>query len=157
MTTGKRRARLYRFNLEVLLNHQRFIEDEHQKALAEIRLQLDAQTDVLERLLQKEADMTAQFKKKQNGALSSDDLILYRHYFDRLREDVASQRELTRETERCFRVKQKELLEAVKKREMLEQLRKKGLSAYHEKLLRKEQADLNEIALGAYNRNRMPS
>jgi flagellar FliJ protein len=141
--------------LEPLLNHQRFLEDQHQKALAEIRLKLDEENTLLEQLLRKEANMTARLKKKQNKPLSSDDLILYRHYFDRLREDVARQRERIRETERCFRVKQEELLEAVKKREMLEKLKEKGLSAYQEKLLRKEQADLNEVALNAYNRNQM--
>jgi flagellar FliJ protein len=141
--------------LEPLLNHQRFLEDQHQKALAEIRLKLDEENALLEQLLRKEATMTASLKKKQNKPLSSDDLILYRHYFDRLREDVARQGERIRETERCFRVKQEELLEAVKKREMLEKLKEKGLSAYQEKLLRKEQADLNEVALNAYNRNQM--
>lgn len=100
--------------------------------------------------------MTAKLKEKQSHSLSSDDLILYRHYFDRLREDVARQREITRKTERCFRIKQEELIEAVKKREMLEQLKDKGLSAYQEKLLHKEQADLNEAALSVYKRNHMP-
>lgn len=131
------------------------MEDQLQKALAEIRLKLDEENALLEQLLRKEATMTARLKKKQNKPLSSDDLILYRHYFDRLREDVARQRERIRETERCFQVKQEELLEAVKKREMLEKLKEKGLSAYQEKLLRKEQADLNEVALNAYNRNQM--
>jgi flagellar export protein FliJ len=142
--------------LEPLLNHQRFIEDQHQKALAEIRLKLKAENALLERLLRKEATMTAHLKEKHNGPLSSDDLILYRHFFDRLREEVARQRERTRETERCFRVKQEELLEAVKKRQTLEQLKEKGLSAYQEKLLRKEQGELNEAALNTYNRNQMP-
>jgi len=146
---------MYHFNLEPLLKHQRFLEEQHQKELAEIRLQLDEQNAKLEQMIQKEAKMTAQLKEKQGAPLSSDDLILYRHYFDRLREDIAHQREITRETERCFRVKQEELIEAVKKREMLEQLKEKGLSAYQEKLLRKEQADINEAALSAYNRNHM--
>jgi flagellar export protein FliJ len=108
-------------------------------------------------MIRKEAKMAAHLKEKQSETLSSDDLILYRHYFDRLRKDVAKQREITRKTERCFRVKQEELIEVVKKREMLEQLKEKGLSAYQEKLLRKEQADLNEAALSAYNRNHMSS
>jgi flagellar export protein FliJ len=146
---------MYRFNLQPLLNHQRFIEEQHQKELAEIRLRLDTQTELLEQLLRKEATMTAQLKEKHNGTLSSDDLILYRHYFDRLRKEADRQRKRIRETERCFRVKQEELLEAVKKRETLEQLKEKGLSAYQEKLMRKEQADLNEAALSVYNRNRL--
>lgn len=146
---------MYQFNLQPLLNHQRFLEDQHQKALAEIRLKLEEQTVQLERLLQKEDQMRSQLKEKHNDILSSDDLILYRHYFDRLREDVVKQREMTLETERCFRVQQKKLIEVVKKREMLEQLRQKGLSAYQEKLLRKEQAELNEAALNAFNRNRL--
>lgn len=148
---------MYQFNLEPLLKHQRFLEDQLQKELAEIRLQLDKENTKLEQMIQKEAKMTAQLKEKQSQPLSSDDLILYRHYFDRLREDVARQREITSETERCYRVKQEELIESVKKREMLEQLKEKGLSAYQEKLVRKEQADLNEAALSAYNRNHMPS
>jgi flagellar FliJ protein len=60
------------------------------------------------------------------------------------------------ETERCFRVKKEELIEAVKKRKMLEKLKEKGLSAYQEKLLRKEQAELNEAALNVYNRSQLP-
>lgn len=148
---------MYQFNLEPLLKHQRFLEDQLQKELAEIRLQLDEENSKLEQMIQKEAKMTTQLKEKQSQPLSSDDLILYRHYFDRLREDVARQREITSETERCYRVKQEELIESVKKREMLEQLKEKGLSAYQEKLVRKEQADLNEAALSAYNRNHMPS
>lgn len=147
---------MYQFNLEPLLNHQRFIEEQHQKALAEIRMKLEEQNALLEKLLWKEATMTAQLKEKQSESLSSDDLILYRHYFDRLRKDVARQRKRIRETERCFRVKQEELIEAVKKREMLEKLKAKGLSAYQEKIMRKEQADLNEAGLNVYNRNRMP-
>lgn len=146
---------MYQFNLQPLLNHQRFLEEQHQKQLAEIRLQLDEQNAILEQMIQKEAKMTAHLKEKQSETLSSDDLIIYRHYFDRLREEVARQRDITRKTERCFRVKQEELMEAVKKREMLEKLKEKGLSAYQEKLLRKEQADLNEAALSAYNRNHM--
>jgi flagellar FliJ protein len=147
---------MYQFNLEPLLNHQRFIEEQHQKALAKIRLKLEEQNTLLEQLLRKEATMTARLKEKQREPISSDDLILYRHYFDRLRKDVIRQRKRTLETERCFRVKKEELIEAVKKREMLEKLKAKGLSAYQEKILRKEQADLNEAGLNAYNRNRMP-
>lgn len=146
---------MYQFNLQPLLNHQRFIEEQHQKELAEIRLQLEEQNTKLEQMIQKEAKMTAHLKEKQSETLNSDELILYRHYFDRLREEVARQRDITRKTERCFRIKQEELMEAVKKREMLEQLKEKGLSAYQEKLLRKEQADLNEAAQSAYNRKRM--
>jgi flagellar protein FliJ len=148
---------MYQFKLEPLLNHQRFIEDQLQKALAQIREKLDEENALLEQLLRKERKMTAQLKEKQRETLSSDDLILYRHYFDRLRQDVARQRKRTRETERCFRVKQEELLEVVKKREILERLKEKGLTAYQEKLLRKEQADLNEAALRIYNRKRMPT
>jgi flagellar protein FliJ len=147
---------MYQFNLEPLLNHQRFIEDQLQKALAEIRRKLEEQKALLEQLLRKEKTMTAHLKDRQHGPLSSDDLILYRHFFDRLREDVVRQRKRTRETERCFRVKQEELIEAVKKREILEKLKEKGLSAYQKKIMRKEQADLNEAALNTFNRNRMP-
>ncbi|MEJ2641014.1 MAG: flagellar export protein FliJ [Desulfosarcinaceae bacterium] len=147
---------MYKFNLEPLLNHQRFIEEQHQKALAKIRRKLEEQNALLEQLLRKEATMTAHLKEKQSESLSSDDLILYRHYFDRLRKDVARQRERVQETERCFRVKKEELIEAVKKRKMLEKLKEKGLSAYQEKLLRKEQAELNEAALNVYNRSQLP-
>ena len=148
---------MYTFNLQTVLDHRQFIEDNLKKELAECKQQVIAARQQLEALRRKEMDTAAALKLEQEKGLSSDQVIAYHNYLRRLAGHIVRQKEIVDETMALKTAKQNELVEAVKKRQILEKLKDRGLERYNRAMLKREMAFIDEIAVNRFVRKTLNS
>ncbi len=143
---------MYTFKLQAVLDHRQHSEDNLKKEFAEIRQQLMAAQQKLESLKTKEMDTAAALKQEQARGLSSEQVVAYHAYFQRLSDRIADQKTLIIKTMEQETEKQGELLEAVKKRQILEKLKDQDLERYNQVTLKKEMKFIDEIAVNQFVR-----
>jgi flagellar FliJ protein len=142
---------MYRFNLEPLLNHRRYLEEVLQKELADLKIRLEAEKDKLWALRQKKRKTVLQLEEKQTDGRSASEIKLYVDFLEQLLKKVEAQRKKVLEAERLFSLKRQDLVTAMKKRKILERLKEKGLQAYEQEQLKKERNFMDEVAGRQFN------
>ncbi|GAB6908855.1 hypothetical protein DESC_300068 [Desulfosarcina cetonica] len=146
---------MYTFKLQVVLDHRQFLEDNLKKELAEIRQQAQAAKKVLEQMRNKEMQTIAELKDEQTKGLSSDFVVAYHTYLERLSERMINQQATIKKIEALIAKKQDGVLEAMKKRQILEKLKERGLERYNQTVSRSETNFINEIAINQYARKNL--
>jgi flagellar protein FliJ len=146
---------MYTFKMQVVLDHRQFIEDSLQKELADIRQQVNDARAHLKALQEKAMDTAETLKQQQTDGLSSDRVVAYHAYLERLYGDIDRQERLIDEINLQERRKQAELLEAVKKRQILETLKEQEFQRYTQAMLKKDMNFIDEIAVNQFARKAM--
>jgi flagellar FliJ protein len=142
---------MYRFNLEPLLNHRRYLEDLLQKELADLKIRLDTEKDKLWALRQKKRKTVLQLQEKQTDGRPASEIKLYVDFVEQLLKEMEAQRQKILEAERFFNLKRQDLVAAMKKRKILDRLKEKGLQAYEQEQLKKERNLMDEVAGRQFN------
>ena len=142
---------MYRFNLEPLLNHRRYLEEVLQKELANLKIRLVAETDKLWVLREKKRKTALQLQEKQTDGRPASEIKLYVDYLEQLLKEMEAQRKKALEAERLFSLKRQDLVAAMKKRKILDRLKAKGLQAYEQEQLKKERNFMDEVAGHQFN------
>jgi flagellar FliJ protein len=142
---------MYRFNLEPLLNHRRYLEEVLQKELADLKIRLDAETGKLWALREKKRKTVLQLQEKQIDGRPASEIKLYVDYLEQLLKEMEAQRKKALEAERLFSLKRQDLVAAMKKRKILDRLKAKGLQAYEQEQLKKERNFMDEVAGHQFN------
>ena len=142
---------MYRFNLESLLNHRRYLEEVLQKELADLKIRLDAETGKLWALREKKRKTVLQLQEKQIDGRPASEIKLYVDYLEQLLKEMEAQRKKALEAERLFSLKRQDLVAAMKKRKILDRLKAKGLQAYEQEQLKKERNFMDEVAGHQFN------
>jgi flagellar FliJ protein len=143
---------MYTFNMQPVLDHRQFIEDNLKKELAEIRQQAIANQQQIKSLEGKEMDTVAALKREQAGGVSSDQMVAYHAYLKQLSDRIARQITVACEIKDRESKKQDELREAMKKRQILEKLKEQGLDRYNQMMLKKEISFIDEMAVNQFAR-----
>ena len=143
---------MYTFNMQTVLDHRQFIEDQLKKDLAEIRQLAMAAHQQMTLLKSKEIDTRAALKREQAKGVSSDQVVAYHAYLQRLSAGIAKQLAIISEIKDRETKKQDELLAAMKKRQILEKLKDQGLDRYNQMMLKKEMNFIDEIAVNRFVR-----
>lgn len=143
---------MYTFNLQIVLDHRQFIEDNLKKELAEIKQQVTRVRQQLETMKRKEMDTATVLKKEQTKGLSSDGVIAYHAYLKRLADRIERQTSTLGKLVEVESEKQNELLEAMKRRQILEKLKEQGLDRYNRSILKKEMERIDELAVNRFAR-----
>jgi len=143
---------MYTFNMQTVLDHRQFIEDQLKKDLAEIRQQVMAAHQQLKLLKRKEMDTRTALKQEQAEGVSSDQVVAYHAYFKRLSDRIARQVTVISEIRDRESKKQDALLESMKKRQILEKLKDQSLDRYNQMMLKKEMNFIDEVAINRYVR-----
>ena len=143
---------MFTFKLQTVLDHRQFVEDNLKKEHAEIRQQAMAEQQKLESLERKEMETRAALKLEQVQGLSSDRVVAYHAYLNRLTDLSRSQKTVIREIKKQESKKQDELLEAMKKRQILEKLKDQEHERFNQALLKKEMTFIDEIAVNQFAR-----
>ena len=143
---------MYTFNLQAVLDHRKYVEDNLNKELALIKQQILAARQQLDAMQRKEMDTAAILKLEQKEGLSSDQVVAYHHYLKRLAGHIVNQKEVVSKIKAQEAAKQNELIEAVKKRQILEKLKEQGLARYNQAMLNKEMQFIDEIAVNRFVR-----
>ena len=84
--------------------------------------------------------------ERQRAFISSDDMTLYFRFIGNLREAIAYQKKIVAHQEAVCEEKRGLLEIAVKERKIVERIEEKRRSSYFTALLKKEQAQLDEIS-----------
>jgi len=143
---------MYTFNLQIVLDHRQFIEDNLKKELAEIKQQVAKNRQQLNMMQRKEMDTAAVLKDEQTKGLSSDGVIAYHAYLNNLADRIENQKTTLGKLVKIESEKQSELLEAVKRRQILEKLKEQGLDRYNRAILKKEMELIDELAVNRFAR-----
>ena len=143
---------MYTFNLQAVLDHRQYVEDNLKKELAEIKQQILAARQQLGALQRKEMDTAAILKLEQKQGLSSDQVIAYHHYLKRLAGHIVNQKDVVSKIKAQAAAKQNELVEAVKQRQILEKLKEQGQVRFNQAMLSKEMQFIDEIAVNRFVR-----
>ena len=143
---------MYTFNMQTVLDHRQFIEDNLKKELAEIRQQAMAAQGQKELLKRKALDTAAALKREQAAGASSDQVVAYHAYLNRLSGRIAMQTNVVNAIKERESKKQEALLEAMKKRQILDKLKDQGLDRYNQIMLKKEMNFIDEIAVNRFVR-----
>ncbi|BBO73718.1 flagellar export protein FliJ [Desulfosarcina widdelii] len=143
---------MYTFNLQIVLDHRQFIEDNLKKELAEIKQQVTRARQQLDTMKRKEMDTATVLKEEQSKGLSSDGVIAYHAYLKRLAEQIDRQTSTLGKLVEVESKKQNELLEAMKRRQILEKLKEQGLDRYNRAILKKEMELIDEVAVNRFAR-----
>lgn len=143
---------MYKFQLNSLLNHRKFIEDALQKDLAVLKKILAKERKKLLDYKETENRLKVELQHKRKVSITSSENLLYINYFYRLSKDLNIQKEKVLKAERAFGQKRNELIEAMKNRKMLDKLKEKRLKSYIRELEKTELDFLNEVAINRFNR-----
>jgi flagellar FliJ protein len=137
---------MYRFNLEPLLNHRRYLEEVLQKELADLKIRLETEKNKLWALRQKRRKTVLQLQENQTDGRPASEIKLYIDFVEQLLKEMKAQRQKILEAERLFNLKRQELVAAMKDRKILDRLKEKGLQAYEQEQLKKERNLMDEVA-----------
>ncbi len=137
---------MYTFNLEPLLNHRRYQEEILQKELAESQKHLVEHEHLLRTIKSRRRKYSQELHQRQKKDGTVSELIMYFSYLERLSKEFDDQKRRVTLAKKQFDQKRMELIEAVKKRKTLEKLKEKGFHSYQQKLLKKEQVLMDEVA-----------
>ena len=148
---------MYKFNLQSVLDHRQLIEDNLKKEFSEIKVKVIVEEQLLEVLKRKEMKTIHALKLEQNSGISSQQVVTYHTYINRLFERMTEQ-EAAIDGIRAEEVKKHgEVLEAVKKRKILEKLKVKGIDRYRQMILDQETKFIDEIAVNQFVRKSIHS
>lgn len=143
---------MYTFNMQTVLDHRQYIEDNLKKELAEIRQEAMATQQQLTSLKRKEMDTTETLKREQAACISSDQVVAYHTYLKQLSERITRHIDVMGKIKRRESEKKDALLEAMKKRQMLEKLKEQGIDRYNRMMSKKERNFIDEVAVNQYVR-----
>ena len=143
---------MYTFNLQTVLDHRQFVEDTLKKELADVRRQASAEKRQLEALKRKEMNTAATLKNEQAEGLSSDRVVAFHAYLQRLSARITDQQRIVAEIKVQETEKQDELIAAMKKRQILEKLKEQGLEKYNQRMQKKEMHFIDEVAVNQFVR-----
>jgi flagellar FliJ protein len=146
---------MYKFHLESLLNHRKFLEESIQRDLALAKRQLGLEEGEMERLVRMEHQVAFDLKQKQQAMMNAHEFLLCQTFLERLSKEINQQHQKVCEAQFKVDATRNDLIEAVKKRETLEKLKESGLEAYTRKLLKNEQDCLNETAVIRFYHNQL--
>ena len=143
---------MYKFTLESLLNHRKYIEDILQKDFAESKRILSDEKKQLRKFEIEKQECWTQLQQKQREGQPAAEIVVYMNYIEKLSKNIGDQRQRVLAAQKTFGQKRLALIEAMKKRKILEKLKAKGLKEYQQVMKKKELDHMNEIAVNQHNR-----
>jgi flagellar FliJ protein len=143
---------MYRFRLEPVRTHRKYVEEGLQKRLGDCERLLTDERRKLFAFEQAIDRIAEELDKKQSRGISVSESLLYQRFFNRLVKDIDKQKKKVQAVEAEFVRKREDLLHAVKKRKTLDKLREKELSVYNDAVRKSELEFINEMAIGRFSR-----
>ncbi len=144
----------FRFRLETLLEFRKTQKEQMQVAFLQSMNQLRVEKELLVQVESKLVDQVALFHSRQQQVLSIEIFKSFRYYFDKISEDVISQKQRVikadEQRQECLR----NLAEAEKNYKIVEKFREKKFQHYQVEAMNEEQKLLDEIGLQIYTKDK---
>ena len=147
--------RRYRFNLEALLRHRRFVEEVRQKELAQAEQQLALEKEHLEILHQRREGLQSEMAHKLRRGVAAGETALYHRFQVRLDRQIEHQQQRVA-TAIAERDRQRAALtEAMQQKKKMEKLKAKGLQQFRRKLTQAELKAMDEASVLRFARQKL--
>ena len=144
---------MYRFNLQVVLNYRKRIEEGLQMELSGAQRELESAKQVFFAYQREKGYYEEELAKREAREVNIDESILYRDYLKGMNRKIKAQREIVAKAKIGVDKKQEELLIATKKRKVLEKVREKHMKEFMDDLERKERIFTDEMGIRRYQRS----
>ena len=143
---------MYRFNLQVLLDYRKRIEEGFQIELSLIQRELENARQALLSSQQEKTHYEEELAEREAREVNLQESILYRDYLRGIRKKIQEQRDRVASIKIEFDKKQEELLAAMKNRKVLEKVKEKHAKEFREELQKQERAFVDEVGIRRYQR-----
>ena len=143
---------MYRFNLQVLLDYRKRIEEGFQIELSLIQRELENARQALLSSQQEKTHYEEELAEREAREVNLQESILYRDYLRGIRKKIQEQRDRVASIKIEFDKKQEELLAATKNRKVLEKVKEKHAKEFMEELQKQERAFVDEVGIRRYQR-----
>ena len=143
---------MYRFNLQVLLDYRKRIEEGFQIELSLIQRELENARQELLSSQQEKTHYEEELAERESREVNLHESILYRDYLRGIRKKIEEQRDRVATIKIKFDKKQEELLAATKNRKVLEKVKEKHAKEFIQELEKKERAFVDEVGIRRYQR-----
>ena len=144
---------MYRFNLEVVLNYRKRIEEGLQMELSSTQRELESAKQMFFAYQREKSFYEEELVKREAREINIQESILYRDYLKGMNNKIKVQKEIVAKAKMAVDKKQEELLTATKKRKVLEKVREKDLREFMDGLERKERIFTDEMGIRRYRRS----
>lgn len=145
---------MFRFKLESLLNHRKYLEDARQKELASVNRLLQKEKNRLLEFQRKEKVCRERLVNKQKEPHSPSEILICRNYLVKISTEIENQKQVILKVQEEQDLKRQGLVAAMKKRKTLDKLKDKAFRQYMKKELKKEQDFMNEVAGNRFHRKK---
>ena len=144
---------MYRFNLQVLLDYRKRIEEGLQIELSQVQRELEKEKQLLTAYQREKHYYEEELVRREEKEIDVSEALLYRDYLRGMRIRIKEQRDVVAKAKGDLDIKQNELLDATKKRKVLEKVKEKEWKRFKENLERKERILIDEIGMRKYQRD----
>ena len=143
---------MYRFNLQVVLNYRKRLEEGLQMELSRTQRELESAKQVFFAYQREKGYYEEELAKREAREVNINESILYRDYLKGMNRKIKAQREIVAKAKIGVDKKQEELLIATKKRKVLEKVGEKHMKEFMDGLERKERIFTDEINVQRYQK-----
>jgi len=144
---------MYRFNLQVLLDYRKRIEEGLQIELSQVQRELEKEKQLLTAYQREKLYYEEELVRREEKEIDVSEALLYRDYLRGMRIRIKEQRDVVAKVKGDLDIKQNELLNATKKRKVLEKVKEKEWKRFKENLERKERILIDEVGMRKYQRD----
>ena len=138
---------MYRFNLQVLLDYRKRIEEGLQIELSLIQRELENAKQALLSSRQEKAHYEEELAEREAREVNLQESILYRDYLKGVRRKIKEQSDRVSTVKIEFDKKQEELLAATKNRKVLEKVKEKHAREFLQEVQKQERAFVDEVGI----------
>ena len=144
---------MYRFNLQVLLDYRKRIEEGLQLECSQIQRELESEKEVLLSCHQEKARYEEELAEKESREVNLQESVLYRDYLRGMRKKIEELKNRVATKKIELDTKQEELLAATKNRKVLEKVKEKHAKEFMHELDKRERRFVDEVGIRRYQRN----
>lgn len=144
---------MYRFNLQVVLDYRKRIEEGLQIELSQIQRELEKEKQLFLAYRREKNYYEEELVKREEKEINVNEALLYRDYLRGMRIKIKEQRDIVAKAKGDFDIKQNELLNATKKRKVLEKVKEKEWKRFKENVERRERILVDEAGMRKYQRS----
>lgn len=138
---------MFRFRLEAVLRHRRFIEEGLQRELSQRLARLQQEQERLRQIAAARSVAEKQMDTVFSRGGTARESMLFSQYIQRLSREGEEQGSRIAGAEKAVTEKRREVVAAMKERKIMEKLKEKDRRAYEEDQRREEQKFVNDMAV----------
>ena len=144
---------MYRFNLQVLLDYRKRIEEGLQIECSLIQKELETARQVLLSCQQEKVRYEEELAEKESREVNLHESVLYRDYLRGMRKKIEELKNRVATKKIELDKKQEELLAATKNRKVLEKVKEKHAKEFMNEMEKKERRFVDEVGIRRYQRS----